>query len=296
MPTLPLRPGASVGLHANADKPAARAAASRLGADLARRGIPTFVWQDGAPDVIATAALLVVFGGDGTLLAVARKAAPLGVPLLPVHLGRFGFVTEVSVDALLPAVEAALSGACVVQERMILEATLKRAANTDVVDERLLAVNDIVVAGRAVRMVHVRATIGDEPVATYAADGVIVASPTGSTGYSLSAGGPLVHPAVSALIVTPIAPHTLSARTLLVPDTEVVCLTVEGETRHAVAVTADGQDEVGLSIGDTVQVRRAPCTLRLVTVGGPSFYQKVRSRWHLGERAARGESGSGHAP
>lgn len=284
----------AVGLHANADKPAARAAAARLAADLARRGIPTFNWESASDEQARDAVFAVVFGGDGTLLGVARRAAPLGVALLPVHLGRFGFVTEVSVDGLLPAVEAALAGEGTVHERMILEAQLLRGEGEAL--ESTLAVNDIVVAGRAVRMVHVRASIGEEPVATYAADGVIVASPTGSTGYSLSAGGPLVHPAVSALIVTPIAPHTLSARTLLVPDTETVSLTVDGETRHAVAVTADGQDEIPLQVGDTVLVRRAPANLRLLSAGGPSFYQKVRSRWHLGERTARVEPGSGHAP
>lgn len=273
---------AVVGWYANPEKPGAVAAARSVQQALERRGIEGFDMEAVDDARLERASFVVVFGGDGTLLSAARRAAPLGVALLSVHLGRFGFITEVAPDAVMRAVDDALAGRCPVQERMMLEATLERGREDR--GERLLAVNDIVVASRAVRMVHVRTAIGDDPVATYAADGVIVASPTGSTGYSLSAGGPLVHPAVRALIVTPIAPHTLSARTLLVPDTQCVRLTVEGETRDAVAVTADGQDELPLEVGDTVRVSRAACALRLLAAGGPGFYEKIRSRWNLGGR------------
>jgi NAD+ kinase len=124
-------------------------------------------------------------------------------------------------------------------------------------------------------------------LATYAADGVIVASPTGSTGYSLSAGGPLIHPSSPVLVVTPVAPHTLSARSLVIPDTESVRLTIEGEDEDSpkeIFVSADGQKEWALERGDSVIVRRAEHVARLLSVGGPNFYQKIRSRWHYGER------------
>jgi len=271
-------------LHANPDKPEALAAAARLGEMLSRRGIP-FVALEGDGGKIAGAPLAVVFGGDGTLLSAARKIAPHGVPILPVHLGRFGFVTEVSEDRVETAVLAALDGRCPVHERLMLSAEIVRVAEDPSI--RLLAVNDVVVASRAVRLARIEAEIDGEPVADYAADGVIVASPTGSTAYSLSAGGPLVHPDVQALIVTPIAAHTLSARSLLVPSDAVVSLRFHGEPRDPVVASADGQDETPLAPGDIVRVSRCPWQLRLVDAGGPGFIEKVRTRWDLGGRGPK---------
>jgi NAD+ kinase len=224
---------------------------------------------------IAQTNFVIVFGGDGTLLGAARSVAPYGTPLLSVHLGHFGFVTEVAPEHLRGAVERAIQGQCPVQERLMLQATLQA--------ETLYGLNDMVVASRAVRMAHIRTEIGEQLLTTYAADGVIVATPTGSTGYSLSAGGPLIHPTAPVLVVTPIAPHTLSARTLVIPDTETVRLTVENDNADIV-LSVDGQLERPMHKGDSVVVQRAPFTARLLTADGMSFYQKIRSRWHFGER------------
>lgn len=273
----------TVGLLANETKPAALDAAAILSATLKASGILVRMAPQFTDDEIAQSDFVVVFGGDGTVLSAARLVAPFQTPILAIHLGRFGFVTEASPETLEAAVAAALDGTCEVHERMLLSGVVQRGGVAEP-EPPVLAVNDIVVASGAVRMVHVHTCVGGEPVATYAADGVIVSSPTGSTGYSLSAGGPLVHPDVRALMITPIAPHTLSARTLMVPDTETISLTVEAETRDAVAVTADGQTGLPLAPGDTVTVKRAPYNVKMIAAGGPNFYQKIRSRWHYAER------------
>lgn len=273
----------TVGLLPNETKPAALEVASALAERLRAKGVAVRKAPQFTDDEIAQSDFVVVFGGDGTVLSAARLVAPLQTPILAIHLGRFGFVTEASPDTLEAAVQAALEGTCEVHERMLLSSVVQRGGGVPP-EAPVLAVNDIVVASGAVRMVHVHTCVGGEPLATYAADGVIVSSPTGSTGYSLSAGGPLVHPDVKALMITPIAPHTLSARTLLVPDSETISLTVEAETRDAVAVTADGQTGLPLSPGDTVYVSRAPYNVKMLAAGGPNFYQKIRSRWHYAER------------
>ena len=302
----------TVGLLINETKPAALEAARRLAATLRERGVSVLarelvaerIGQPGcapAPDdEIAESDFVVVFGGDGTLLAAARLVAPHGTPLLGIHLGHFGFITEAPPEGLLSAVDDALEGRATVEERMMLSGQVIRRAGSPAnetdqctLPDALLGMNDMVVASSAVRIVHVTTRIGDDLLATYAADGVIVASPTGSTGYSLSAGGPLVHPSVPGLIVTPICPHTLNARALVIPDTETVHLTVEAHSSQGdgAVISVDGQIGTPLSPGDAVVIRRSPYRVKILSIGGPNFYQKIRSKWHYGERIA-----ADHAP
>ena len=282
----------TVGLLTNETKPAALEEAQKvaewlrnkgvavLARDVLARALPPDMCAPSDDDAIARADFVVVFGGDGTLLAAARLAAPADTPLLSVHLGNFGFITEVAPGNLFAALERVLAGNCQVEERLMLAGVLSgREGN-----RALLAVNDIVIASGAVRMIHVRTAIGGAALATYAADGVIVSTPTGSTGYSLSAGGPLVHPAAPVLIIAPICPHTLNARPLVVPANETIELRLEPHTRDAGVVSVDGQIEYPLYPGETVTVFASPHRLRLLTVGGPTFYEKIRSRWHYGER------------
>jgi NAD+ kinase len=297
---------ATVGLLINETKPAALEAARHLAASLRERGVgvaslATLAAQmpepgcrplPGARELAEASDFVVVFGGDGTLLSAARTLAPYGKPILGVHLGHFGFLTQVAPEDLYRAVDAALSGDCEVEERAMLEAVVTRRDPDGQGDdgapglcETLTGMNDVVVASGAVRMVFVETRIGGRLLATYAADGVIVASPTGSTGYSLSAGGPLIHPASPVFIVNPICPHTLNARPLVIPDTETVRLSIAANRSDTTGVVSiDGQIEAPLAPGDTVDVRRAPHTVRLLSVGGPDFYQKIRGRWGYGER------------
>ncbi len=294
----------TVGLLINETKPAALDWARRLTDALRERGDVTVRTRAMLADQLESncspasdqeiaeeSDFVVVFGGDGTLLSAARLVAPWGTPILGVHLGRFGFITEAPPESLMTGVEMALEGRYKIEERTMLTGTVRRAnapdpdAPPDDCDV-IVGMNDVVVASNAVRMVHVETRIGEQTFATYAADGVIVASPTGSTGYSLSAGGPLVHPSAPVFIITPICPHTLNARTLIVPDTETVHLTIAGATRDTALVSVDGQIEVPLRAGDTVSVARAPYKAKLLSIGGPNFYQKVREKWGYGERVA----------
>lgn len=285
----------SVGLLINESKPEALAASEPLARSLVERGITVRTCPVLADRLspehscaadeagIAASDFVVVFGGDGTLLSAARLLAPHETPMLGVHLGRFGFIAEILPGDLLPAVEKVLAGDFRIDERQLLACTIHRADGR--AEATAPGMNDVVVASGATRMVHVRTEVSQNTLATYAADGVIVASPTGSTGYSLSAGGPLVHPSAPVLLITPICPHTLNARTLVIPDTETVSLTVEsGDARDVFVVTVDGQIQVPLLAGDRVSVRRSQHSVRLISVGGPNFYHKIRARWRYGER------------
>ena len=292
-----------VGLLINESKPEALAAARQLARTLgARDGVSVRTIASTAEKIdelrcsapgeaVAGSDFVVVLGGDGTLLAAARTLAPLGTPILGVHLGRFGFIAETDPEQLLGAVETVLRGEARIEERAMLACAVVRGGD-GTRDELPLGMNDVVVRSSAARLLRVRTAVGHDgsraeadEVATYAADGVIVASPTGSTSYSLSAGGPLVQPTAPVLLITPICPHTLNARSLIVPDTATVHLSVaERDPRDTVIATVDGQVEVSLRADDRVEVRRAPRAARLLTVGGPNFYQKLRDRWHYGER------------
>ena len=292
-----------VGLVINESKPEAVEAAHHLAHALAERQIEVRTAAStaekilapacGAPgDVIAASDFVVVLGGDGTLLAAARALAPCGTPILGVHLGRFGFIAEARPDHLLESVNVVLNGNAVIEERTLLAPLVRRAGGT--LETLPAGMNDVVVKSGATRLLHLRTAVGPpggagdsdaDEVATYAADGVIVAAPTGSTSYSLSAGGPLVHPRAPVLLITPICPHTLNARSLVVPDTQTVYLRVTSQDpRDTALATVDGQIEVALRPGDAVEVSRAPFSARLLSVGGPNFYQKLRARWHYGER------------
>ena len=274
-------------------KLAAAQAAKRLADYLHKQGIETIAdaavcAQIGTSECVliedadfGRADCAVVFGGDGTLLGAARRLSPYGVPLLGVHLGHFGFMNETDEERLDDSIARILAGQFTVEERLMLAVTVHRAGLSPM---ELTAMNDFAIASNAVRMVHVRVEIRDEPLATYSADGVLVATPTGSTGYSLSAGGPLVHPSAPVLLITPINPHTLSARALVVPENESITLTVEPPTREMATLAVDGQIEMPLAVGDWAVVTKSPFKARFISVGGPSFYQKIRERWRFGER------------
>ncbi len=233
-------------------------------------------------DVVDADAVLVL-GGDGTILATSRLCAPRGTLMLPVHLGRFGFLTEVAPKDLTPALDALLDGHYTVEERMMLWGQAVHEGQSH--DQAsFLALNDIVIAnGPLSRVLHLRMLVDGKYVTTYAADGIIVATPTGSTAYSLSAGGPLVHPSLQTLLVTPICPHTLTARALLIPAEGEVSVVVERDPHDIVRVTVDGQLGFPLKPGDQIRMRRAPHQARLLTVGGANFYDKLQNKLRWGE-------------
>lgn len=226
--------------------------------------------------------LLVVLGGDGTLLAVARAVGARDVPLLGVNLGTLGFLTETARDDLFPALESVLAGRFAIEERMRIEVSVDRGR------ERLdqyIALNDAVISNTALsRLVHLETRAEGGPVTIYHADGLIVSTPTGSTAYSLSAGGPLVLPALEAILLTPICAHTLTQRPLVLPATLVIEVRVQDTRGGQVHLTVDGQVGLDLEEGDCVTVRRSAHPTRLLVPPERNRFGVLRAKLRWGER------------
>jgi NAD+ kinase len=228
--------------------------------------------------------LVVVLGGDGTLLSIADCIATSGsnIPLLGVNFGSLGFLTEVTLPELYPSLEAALSGRAHTEERMMLQSTTMRKG------ERFataVALNDVVITKAArSRMINLSVSVGDEFVTGVKADGLIVATPTGSTAYNLSAGGPIVHPSLDALILTPIAPHTLTNRPIVIPASSTVRVQPLMESRDELFVTFDGQAGFELQEGDEVRICRAERPIRLIRPSTRSYFEVLREKLKWGER------------
>lgn len=235
------------------------------------------------PELVARSDLLLILGGDGSLLRVAREAAPAGKPMLGIHFGHYGFIMETEPGEALQALERVLEGRFTLSRRMMLQTELVRrgkAAGTH------LALNDVVVGrGELSRLLRMSVVVGSHEVVRYSADGLIIATPTGSTAYSLSAGGPVVHPELDVVTLTPIAPHTLSARALVIPAGEEI--RVSAGDPGISTVTVDGQHFERLGEGDVVRIVRAPVTADLVQISSTAFYKQLDSRLGFGERFER---------
>lgn len=224
--------------------------------------------------------LLLVLGGDGTLLAAARLAAARGIPILPINMGSLGFLTSFTLDELYPALEDALGGRFSISERVMLHVELERDGKV-IENQRVL--NDAVVnKGALARMIELELRIDADFVCRYRADGLIVASPTGSTAYSLSAGGPIVHPGVESFIITPICAHMLSDRPLVVRDTSCVEMKLSGNT-ESVFLTLDGQRGIPLQATDIVRISRSKELLKLIQPPRKSYFEILRSKLKWGE-------------
>jgi NAD+ kinase len=222
--------------------------------------------------------LIVVLGGDGTLIGMAGRIAETraDVPILGVNFGSLGFLTEITLPELYPSLQSALDGTATIEARMMLRSrTLRGGA---VVTDRL-ALNDVVITkGAMSRIIDLVVEIGGEPAMRVRADGLIVASPTGSTAYNLAAGGPIVHPAVDALLVTPIAPHTLGNRPLAIAGSSEVRVRPAMDGRDEVFVTIDGQSGHPLQTGDVVAIGRSDRTLKLVKSATRTYYEVLREK------------------
>ncbi|HEX6203394.1 MAG TPA: NAD(+)/NADH kinase [Thermoanaerobaculia bacterium] len=255
--------------------------------------------------------LVIVLGGDGTLLAVARSLAR-EVPILGVNLGSLGFLTEISRGELYPSLVEVLDGRYAIEERPLLDVSLVRggtprgtassAAGGAKTPHQWRVFNDaVVMKGALSRIIELSLRVDGNLVARFRADGLIVSSPTGSTAYNLSAGGPIVHPLLPVILLTPICPHALTLRPLVVPAAATVELTLETD-QEEVYLTLDGQEGASVSRGDTIAVSRSERVSRLVKVSGRTFYDSLRGklRWgglnvaaHLGSDRGRGEGAEG---
>jgi NAD+ kinase len=228
-------------------------------------------------ELVEGADLIIAVGGDGTMLTAARMAAPHDVPVLGVHVGGLGFLTEVRLEELAEALNKALQGNFEAHERMMLETRIVRRGKEI---HSVCGLNDLVITkGAFSRLLKLKMWVDCKELASLAMDGVIVSTPTGSTAYSLSAGGPIVDPTVPVLIITPICPHTLSARSLVVSADSEVAIQLPSLTAGQEAMaTIDGQLGIPLVSRDRVAVRKSAHAVRLVTLGGPSFFPKLRTK------------------
>lgn len=225
--------------------------------------------------------LVIVLGGDGTLLSAARVFAKTGVPILSVNLGSLGFLTEVRLDELYSHLEGWSKSCCGIEERAMLHCELRRGG--ELISE-YEALNDVVVSkGAIARMGDFRVALDDQLVAAFRADGVIFSTPTGSTAYSLAANGPILAPDVDALIVTPVCPHLLTLRPLVVQGNSDLKLSVAGIPDQTY-LTVDGQEAIALQVGDELHCRKSLHKVKLVRMGATGFFDVLRAKLKWGER------------
>ncbi len=228
----------------------------------------------------SVADLAIVMGGDGTLLNIARALVDYRVPLIGVNQGRLGFLADVSIDTMFSTLEEMLSGQYVAENRIMLEASVERHEDVLIA---AYAFNDVVVSKSTLgRLIEFEVYIDNQFVYSQRADGLVLASPTGSTAYALSGGGPILHPTLEAVVLVPICPHTLSARPIAVNSHS----EIEINLIHAddARVHFDGQQHADLKIGDRVVIQRAKNTVRLLHPVGHNYYDTLRQKLHWGEK------------
>lgn len=298
MSQMPLPPVSRVGIVAKTELHAATPHLLELGEWLSARGL-TPVYETGTAalmppaegrvvrDRVALAGdvdMVLVLGGDGTLIGMADCIADAGsgIPILGVNFGSLGFLTEVTLPELYRSLEHALNGRAHVEERMMLRAITASGGD---VRTRSLALNDAVVTKTArSRMLDLSVYVGDEFVTRVRADGLIIATPTGSTAYNLSAGGPIVQPNMDAMIITPIAPHTLTNRPIVLPGSSTVRVQPTMDARDEIVFTLDGQSTFPIHPGDEITVCRAPRPMRLIRPTTRSYFEVLRTKLKWGER------------
>ncbi len=286
-----------IGIAVKPGLTAARDTLVELESWLAGRG--TAVWSTEAAELLGSGSrttvdraqlptecdLAIVLGGDGTLLALARAIAESGhdVPILAVNFGSLGFLTEITRPEIFESLECVLAGRASYDQRMMLRAVATRAAHATAA---YMALNDVVFSRTALsRMIELEVFVGDQLVTGVKADGLIVATPTGSTAYNLAAGGPIVHPSMDALVLTPIAPHTLTNRPIVIPPEREVRVRSKGSNAgDEVYVTVDGQTGFGMHEGDEIEITRAERPLRLVRSTTRSYFEVLRQKLKWNER------------
>jgi NAD+ kinase len=225
--------------------------------------------------------LVIVLGGDGTLLATARVLNRKPIPILAVNLGGLGFLTVITREELYPTLERVLAGDVRSEKRVQLEAEVLRA---DEIMASFLALNDVVLnKGAIARVLDFDVTVDEQFVSTYKADGLIVSTPTGSTAYSLAAGGPVIVPSVQAMIVTPICAHMLSNRPIVLPDSALIEITVKSQ-RESIYLTVDGQVGLTLRSEDIVRVKKGSSHVELIQPPQRSYFEILRQKLKWGER------------
>ncbi|QCX32687.1 NAD(+)/NADH kinase [Caloramator sp. E03] len=217
----------------------------------------------------------IVLGGDGTLLGVARECVKYNTPILGVNIGHLGFIAEVEAEDVFDALEKILNNEYSIEERLMLEA---KVVKDGLEEDTFYCLNDFgITKGILARIITLKVFVNNEYMDTYNADGIIISTPTGSTAYSLSAGGPILNPKIEAIIITPICCHSLSARSIVISKDEIVRVEVADDSQ-CVYLTTDGQKGYKLKNGDSVIIKKAPYTTKLIKVLDRSFYDVLRNK------------------
>jgi len=282
-----------VGLVAKPDAAEAQRVVRQVVEWLGARGLTVVLEKETAALVLSTSVTsatkrelpgqvdaLIVLGGDGTLLSMARAVGDLGVPILGVNLGGLGFLTATTLEEMLPALEALLAGGMAVEERMMLAVRVVRGGQPT---GDYIALNDVVITKSAMsRIIDLAVSVDGRHATAYRADGLIISTPTGSTAYNLSAGGPILFPTMDAVVLTPIAPHTLSNRPIVLPGAQRIDVTLRVD--QEVMLTMDGQVGVPLRERDVVEVQKARARIRLMRFEQKDFFSVLRTKLKWGER------------
>jgi len=239
-------------------------------------------------DLPAISEVILSMGGDGTLLATARLVGSRGIPILGINIGSLGFLTEQTPETLERNLDRLVSGDYSIQERMVLTTRILN----DERSEPLHALNDVVIGRKDIRMVHLALYSNGDYICSYAADGLIISTPTGSTAYCLAVGGPILNPEMDALIASPIAPHTLTSRPLIFSAEEELTLEVESDTDEA-NLSLDGQTSISLKNSDKVSICKGDYYVRLIRFRENSFYKVLRSKLQWGVLPLQSKNRSG---
>ena len=278
----------SLGLILNYRRPQPVELGKKLIAEFQQRGIMVYVLEEEGsvlnlnpdfitPDLGNKVQCVLAVGGDGTFLRAARYAAPYDLPVLGINMGTLGFLTEIEKSEISAALEKLFQGEFWLEDRMMLEARIKRGEKTVGIFQGL---NDIVVNnGPLARIITFKIFVNGEYVTTYKADGVIFSSPTGSTAYSLSAGGPIVYPVLQVIICTPICAHTLDARPLILPPEQTI--SVEIVKQVEAMLTIDGQSGFALQNGDQIIITKAPYSVSMIRIKERSFFTILKEKIHF---------------
>lgn len=220
--------------------------------------------------------LALVLGGDGSLLSAANTAAMLGIPILGINLGHLGFLAQIEKENMEESLTKLLAGEYTIEERMMLSATICQANGET---SMIHALNDIVISrNESSRLIDMDVYIDDNFIDDYKADGMIIATPTGSTAYSMSAGGPIVDPAVKSVLITPICPHKLYSRTIVVPDNCEIVMTINNKNPRSAVVTADGRGNIVFAKGDRLIIKRSDFCARLIRFRDSRFYNMLHEK------------------
>lgn len=277
----------SVGIIFKHHHDPARKEAEKLGDWFRKRGITVHSEEMGAEESLDnlgkkasaipdTVTWVVVLGGDGTMLGAARMLGRYGLPILGVNLGGLGFLTGIPLDHLYPVIEMMINGKLEVETRGMLENRVVREGSEII---RFPVLNDVVINKRTLaRIIDLDVTINEEFLTTFRADGLIIATPTGSTAYNLSAGGPILYPTMETFILTPICPFTLTNRPIIIPNTDIVRIRLGKRSNESVVLTFDGQVGLDFHAGDELIISRSEEKIRLLTLPGHSYFEILRTK------------------